>query len=407
MRRPAGDVGTATAELAVAVPAVSVLLAAVVAVAQASAAQLEVVDAARAGARAAARGDDLGRVRSVAGDAATGRRGGGPAAVDVAASGATVRVTVSRRVRLVLRRGPSVRVSASAVAMRETGSATVLVLAVVILTVVLTTLVAGIGAVAVSRHRAASAADLGALAAADVLVGRASGSPCAAAATVVAAAGAALATCRTDGRTADVVATVRPPGLAGRLGRVRVRARAGPHHGSGAAVIGLSRHVPVSRCGCRSGRTRMALPRALGQVRMPVIQVARSGAAPAWLSPNGSEQRRMSPNNCGSQRVGSRSDKARASWAFQRRCPSLQALSAQTRAGRGETPHDHGRTTWFAAVERSRPLRARVSSWPVVARRRPDGAGIRAKVDVRALIPDERPVRTVVRRLGPAGSASA
>src|SRR4051812_48617142 len=108
MRRPAGDVGTATAELAVAVPAVGVLLSAVVAVAQAGIAQVEVVDAARAGARAAARGDDLGHVRSVAADAASGRRGGGSATVAVGASGAMVRVTVSRRGRPGLRRRASV-----------------------------------------------------------------------------------------------------------------------------------------------------------------------------------------------------------------------------------------------------------------------------------------------------------
>jgi hypothetical protein len=149
VRRPTGDLGTATAELAVALPAVGVLLSAVVAVTQAGVAQVEVVDAARAGARAAARGDDLSRVRSVATEAATGRRGGGPATVDVGTAGATVRVTVSRRVRLVLRRGPSVRVSASAVALREAGSATILVVAVALVTVLLAALVAAIGAVSV------------------------------------------------------------------------------------------------------------------------------------------------------------------------------------------------------------------------------------------------------------------
>jgi secretion/DNA translocation related TadE-like protein len=287
MRRPAGDGGTATAELAVAVPAVGVLLSAVVAVAQAGVAQVEVVDAARAGARAAARGDDLGRVRSVAADAASGRRGGGSATVDVGASGAMVRVTVSRRVRLVLRRGPSVKVSASAVALRENGSATVLVLAVAFAAVILATLLAGIGSVAVSRHRAASAADLGALAAADVLVGRSSGSPCGAAAIVVAAAGAALGACRTAGSTAEVVATVRPAGLPGRLGRVRVRARAGPSPArAAAAAVRSSRRVLVSRCACRPGLTRMALGRGPGRVQVPVSQVSASRARSKEGRPN-------------------------------------------------------------------------------------------------------------------------
>jgi secretion/DNA translocation related TadE-like protein len=352
MRRLAGDVGTATAELAVAVPAVGVLLSAVVAVAQAGVAQVEVVDAARAGARAAARGDDLGRVRSVAADAASGRPGGSPATVDVGASGAMVRVTVSRRVRLVLRRGPSVKVSASAVALRENGSATVLVLAVAFVAVVLATLVAGIGSVAVSRHRAASAADLGALAAADVLVGRSSGSPCAAAATVVAAAGAALAACRTAGSTAEVVATVRPVGLPGRLGPVRVRARAGPSpYPAAAAAARSSRRLLVSRCGCRSGRTRTALGRRPGPGTIRVSQVATS-----------------------------------------------RARSKETRPNRAGT----------AAVGRSGPLAARLHRRSVLPRRGPDGTGVRAHVDVRTLLPDQRPVRGVVRCLasaaGPTGA---
>ncbi|HKG51874.1 MAG TPA: Rv3654c family TadE-like protein [Actinomycetales bacterium] len=230
MRRQAGDRGTATAELAVAVPAVGVLLGAVLAVAQAGVAQVEVVDAARAGARAAARGDDLGRVHTVAAEAASGGRGGG-AAVRVGASGGWVRVTVSRRVRLVLRRGPTVRVSATATALREAGSATVLVLAVALMAVVMATFVAGLSAVAVARHRAAAAADLGALAAADVLSGRAAGSSCTVARQVVRAGGAGLAGCRTQGRIAEIEVRLRPHGPPGRFGQVSARARAGPAMG--------------------------------------------------------------------------------------------------------------------------------------------------------------------------------
>jgi len=135
---------------------------------------------------------------------------------------------VSRRVRLVLARGPSVRVSAAAVAQREGGSATVLVLVVALLTIVLASVAGGVAAVAVARARAASAADLGALAAADVLAGRATGSPCAAAARVVRAAGATPAGCRTSGAVAEVIASTRPTGPTGRLGVTRARARAGP-----------------------------------------------------------------------------------------------------------------------------------------------------------------------------------
>lgn len=211
-----------------ALPAVGVLLAAVAAMAQVGAAQVEVVDAARAGARAAARGDDAARVRAVALEAATARAPGGGATVQVRRAGATVRVAVSRRVRLVLVRGPVLRVSATAVAEQETGSAAVLVLAVALVTAVLLGLVGGLAAVEVARARAASAADLGALAAADVLAGRATGSPCRAAARVVSAAGADPAGCRTSGRTVDVLVRVRPPGPTGRWGRVTARARAGP-----------------------------------------------------------------------------------------------------------------------------------------------------------------------------------
>jgi Flp pilus assembly protein TadG len=113
------DGGTATAELAVAVPAVGILLGAVIAVGQATIAQVRVVDAARAGARAAARGDDVGAVRRVAGNAAG--RSGAPASVTVATGGSTVRITVSRPVRLLLPHGPTVQVTASAVAQREQG----------------------------------------------------------------------------------------------------------------------------------------------------------------------------------------------------------------------------------------------------------------------------------------------
>jgi secretion/DNA translocation related TadE-like protein len=236
MRRPLGDRGTATAELAVALPAVGVLLASVAAVAQAGIAQVQVVDAARAGARAAARGDDLDRVRAVAAEAVTARTRRETASVRVVSGGGVVRVLVSRRVRLVLARGPAVRVSATAVAQRETGSATVLVLAVVVLALFLATVAGGVGAVAVARSRAASAADLGALAAADVLAGRAAGSPCAAAVRIVRAAGAVPSGCRSSGRIAEVVVTLRPTGPMGRFGVTRARARAGPAPMAGTAA---------------------------------------------------------------------------------------------------------------------------------------------------------------------------
>jgi Flp pilus assembly protein TadG len=111
--------GAVTAELAVAMPAVLVVLAAVLSVGQAVLAQVSCVDAARAGARAAARGDALDDVRQTALTAVAGApQPVGAADVDVVQGGDVVVVTVSRPVRLMVL-GPAVRVSGRAVAMRE------------------------------------------------------------------------------------------------------------------------------------------------------------------------------------------------------------------------------------------------------------------------------------------------
>jgi secretion/DNA translocation related TadE-like protein len=88
-------------------------------------------------------------------------------------------------------------------------------------------LAASVGAVAVARHRAASAADLAALAAADRAL---DGEPdaCAAAARAAAAVDAVLETCRITGDVSDVVVAVRPPGALGSWGVARSHSRAGP-----------------------------------------------------------------------------------------------------------------------------------------------------------------------------------
>jgi Flp pilus assembly protein TadG len=119
--------GAATAELAVAMPAVMVVLAAVLSVGQAVLAKVTCVDAARAGARAAARGAGTDQVReqalAVVPAGVQGETGSEPE-VSMADAGAPgeaadlVAVTVSRSVRLVVL-GPTVRVSARAVAQRE------------------------------------------------------------------------------------------------------------------------------------------------------------------------------------------------------------------------------------------------------------------------------------------------
>jgi secretion/DNA translocation related TadE-like protein len=106
----------------------------------------------------------------------------------------------------------------------------VLVLGVCLVAVVLLTTVAALGAALVARHRAEAVADLAALAAADVLVGRATGSPCGAAQEVVTANGASdltLVSCRPEPDAVEVRVAVRPRGWVSSLGSGTGRARAG------------------------------------------------------------------------------------------------------------------------------------------------------------------------------------
>ena len=112
--RAAGERGSAT----VWVVALSGVLAAIGVAAVLVGAQLRCVDAAREGARAAARGEDTSLVTTLAGRAAPDG-----AATAVAVGGATVTVTVTAEVAPL---GPvplRVPVSASAVAQREPGTA--------------------------------------------------------------------------------------------------------------------------------------------------------------------------------------------------------------------------------------------------------------------------------------------
>lgn len=226
--RDAHEAGTATAELAVAMPAVAMALVAVLGVGQVVIAQLACVDAARAGARAAARGESLTEVRALA------RDGVDEAAVTLTRDGPLVTVSVARTVRLLLARGPVVRLHGRAVAQveqrpgRDRGSATVLVLALVLVSGFLATAATGLGAALLARHRAQAAADLGALAGADVLLGRTAGAACEMAARVVRANRAGLHGCQVRGLDIVVATSVRPAGPVGRLGPARARARAGP-----------------------------------------------------------------------------------------------------------------------------------------------------------------------------------
>lgn len=93
LRGPGKDRGAVTAEFAVALPAVLLLLALLLAGSAAGITQLRLEEAARAGARALARGDDAGAVEGIVRQLA-----GASASSSVAAEGEWLSVTVSGRV---------------------------------------------------------------------------------------------------------------------------------------------------------------------------------------------------------------------------------------------------------------------------------------------------------------------
>ena len=108
------DRGVATAEVAVVLPSLVVLVAAGMSAISVLTAQLRCVDAAREGARAAAQGEGIVVVRSVA-----GRSGPAGADIQVACRADEVRVTVAADARPVGGLLPWFRVHATAVALRE------------------------------------------------------------------------------------------------------------------------------------------------------------------------------------------------------------------------------------------------------------------------------------------------
>ncbi len=109
----------------------------------------------------------------------------------------------------------------------EAGSGTILMLVASAVVLLAGVLLAVLAAVAVARHRAASAADLAALAAqAHALEGQPAA--CRAAVAVLSPVGADLVACALMNGVADVRASVRPGGPLGRLGAVTARARASP-----------------------------------------------------------------------------------------------------------------------------------------------------------------------------------
>ena len=107
---------------------------------------------------------------------------------------------------------------------RDAGFVTVAVLGLTTVLLAVSAVLVTLGVVAVARHRAASAADLAALAGARHLV---DGTACAVARRAALAQGAALVSCRSDGLGVTVVTSV----AVGPLGTARARARAGTSGG--------------------------------------------------------------------------------------------------------------------------------------------------------------------------------
>ncbi len=108
----------------------------------------------------------------------------------------------------------------------ERGVATALALGMTVLLVISAVVAIGLVRVVAARHAAAAAADLGALAGAAAFA--AGTDPCTAAARVVAANGAGLVQCATEGADVLVAAQVRTAPLLGSSWAPAARARAGP-----------------------------------------------------------------------------------------------------------------------------------------------------------------------------------
>jgi secretion/DNA translocation related TadE-like protein len=109
----------------------------------------------------------------------------------------------------------------------DTGSATVWVVTAMALVLGVGGVSGSVGVVTVERHRADTAADAAALAAAgQVIAGQAAA--CAVAAEIARADGAALTRCGLDGAGAQVETRVTLPGVLARFGQAVGRAHAGP-----------------------------------------------------------------------------------------------------------------------------------------------------------------------------------
>ena len=109
----------------------------------------------------------------------------------------------------------------------DRGAATVWTAGAIAALLAVTTLVVWLGAAAATRHRAASAADLAALAAAGVAV-EGQGVACGKARLVTDRMRVELHRCRLNGSRALVEVVAQPPGVLAGFGPAEARARAGP-----------------------------------------------------------------------------------------------------------------------------------------------------------------------------------
>ncbi len=110
---------------------------------------------------------------------------------------------------------------------RDRGAATVWTAGAVAALLAVTTLVVWLGAAAATRHRAAGAADLAALAAAGAAV-EGERVACGKARWVTDRMGVVLHVCRLNGADALVEVVAQPPGVLAGFGPAEARARAGP-----------------------------------------------------------------------------------------------------------------------------------------------------------------------------------
>ena len=110
---------------------------------------------------------------------------------------------------------------------KDLGSATVWTAGAIAALLAVTTLVVWLGAAAATRHQAASAADLAALAAAGHVV-EGEQVACGKARWVTARMSVVLHSCRLDGANVAVTVLAPPPGVLAGFGPAEARARAGP-----------------------------------------------------------------------------------------------------------------------------------------------------------------------------------